>query len=412
MNNLPIITHPPVVRDIASKLPIRQSLIKDYVTCPQMAMYRWIYRFEEEDTFFSAVMGSAGHKVLYDLHSDRIVLSKRPGTSQYEPPGFMETLSMFNRAFEEQIEKEKVLPKVAAKYETLIEQRDANSEPYVEMIRGYMTNIKNQQFNSTIHEQSFVLEIASPFLKESNTSTNFRDEVTDRPFLFTGTLDQGGYYNDGVFALRDIKFRADNFRPTRMELDLDLQMSVYAYALRFGNPSCTACAPRFSHDTQDIEYSGPCATCRAKIGTTAWPMQYPERCELIWMRDFLKHKKDQYAKLQTNKGVKVRNPRTGRMVTEKVISDKWLEGYKEGDPKGPGVIITQRGPTFLNVMMSDILRICQAMREGNFYRKAGDHCNFWCKHKETCLRSLELEMDDVNLEGAVASYNTVDPFSD
>lgn len=404
MNSLPIITKSPVVSDIASKLPFRQSLIKDYMTCPQMAMYRWIYRFEEEDTFFSAVMGSAGHKVLYDMHSDRIILQRKRGSSAPEPPSFMDTLSQFNKAFEEQLEKEKVLPKVAAKFDTLLEQRDAMSEPYVEMIRGYMVNVTNQQFNSTLHEQSFVLEMG--------TEDAAGNRLTDHPILFTGTIDQAGYYNDGTFVNRDIKFRADNFRPTKIELDLDPQMSVYSYALRFGNPSCSACAPKYNHDTQDIKYDGPCATCRAKIGTTAWPMQYPERCELIWMRDFLRRKKDQYAKYKIDKTVKIKNPRTGRMVYEKVISDAWLDGYKEGDFCGPGVIVTQRGPAFLNVMMSDITRICLNIREGIFYRKAGDHCNFWCKHKETCLRSLELEMDDVTLEDAVASYATIDPFSD
>lgn len=400
-NSLPILTPTEIpigIRQAAAGITFRQSFLKDYISCPQMAMYRWLCGFDEAETFFSAVMGSAGHKVIYDFHSERLV------GHTGELTDYSETLSRFNTAFEEQLNKEKYLPKIGNAFDTLLEQRDSLSDAYVTMLQGYLRHVKNSQFHSTLHEQSFVLVVNLPGAGVSGAGDSL-------PFIFTGTIDQGGYYSNGTFALRDIKFRENTFRPSKIMLDLDTQITLYAFALRYGRPACDSCKPEFNEFSNSYTDPGPCSVCAAKVGTTAWPQMYPEICEVIWMRDFIKYKKDEFSREIPDKTRKVKNPATGRMVNASAINPKWMEGYKAGDYKGPGFMPTSRSADFLSIQMSDILRICQQIRSGVFYRKPGEQCSFWCKHRETCLNSLELQMDEINI-GEGSAFATADPFSD
>ena len=201
-------------------------------------------------------------------------------------------------------------------------------------------------------------------------------------FVFTGTIDQVGYYGDGTLAVRDFKFRDKAFRPSKAELDLDIQLTLYAAAIKYGVPACDNCKPRYvQHTDYDPEtlaatvfpklaYGGPCAACTAKIGTAVWPRRFVERCELVWMRDFAKYKK------------------SGQAGTK---------SYKTGDYKGPCILKTWRSIEDIEVLMGDIVRICDSFRRGNFHRNPGEHCAMWCRHVDLCKSMRAIQAGEVVL---------------
>ena len=150
------------------------------MTCPKMALYRWVLKLEEEQPFMAGFLGTAGHACIFEMHQQ-----KRYDWSQ------IELLEIFEVSFNEEVEKAVNLPKVAEKYDTIQDQFDALAPWYVGLVMGYQEQSANTEFMSTVHEQLFVLEV----------------EVDGVKYIFTGQIDQAGYYQDGVFALRDIKFR-------------------------------------------------------------------------------------------------------------------------------------------------------------------------------------------------------------
>jgi hypothetical protein len=383
--------HPGVLEDI-KKIIFRQSFLKDYLTCPQMALYRWVIEVEESAPWMAGLLGTAGHHVIFTMHTER-----RWDYSHHE------ISEIFQDAFYVELRKCEVPPNVGQDYNSIDEQLAAVSPQYVEWLYNYQRLETNQQFYSTIHEQSFVLEL--------------RDQADPDapPYYFTGQIDQAGLYENGDFVLRDIKFRDNNFRPSKVELQLDVQMSIYATALWHGKPACAECRPRYVTDpfgvqAKQLVYEGPCDKCSKLMGTPAWPMRPPVRCEMIWMRDFELHTKDQYDKEVIDKTLpKVRNPETNRLVYARVPNPDWAKGYKAGDMKGEGIIKTYRNLRDLDVLMSDVLTICKFIRNGAFYRKPGDQCNFWCKYKESCLKGIELEATSTRIEEA-KGYGTEDPF--
>jgi hypothetical protein len=250
-------------------------------------------------------------------------------------------------------------------------------------------------------EQSFVLEVKLP--------------QYEKPILFTGQIDQAGVYEDGTFALRDIKFRADAYRPSRTEFDLNVQMTVYAAALRYGNPACEVCRPRYEEvefmGKKELVYNGPCLKCSAKIGKkNEWPRRFTEQCELIWMRDFERYKSDEYAREITDKSLpKVKSERSNRKVYATVPNPKWMHGYKAGHYKGPRFIPTYRSPQMLTTLMEDVAQLCEEIRKGVFYRNPGKHCNNWCKFRDKCVSGMKMRASEIDLS-SVHSYGTEDPF--
>jgi hypothetical protein len=239
---------------------------------------------------------------------------------------------------------------------------------------------------------------------------------TGAPYLFTGTIDQAGFYSDGTFSLRDLKFRDNNFRPSRTELQLDLQFTIYNAAMAYGNPACAKCRPRYEMDEfqqySKLIYHGPCAECEAKIGTPYWPRKFVELNELIWMYDFEVYSEDKCKEkyIADNTKPKIPNPKgSGQKVYPRMLNPVWERSPKKGDYHGVGFLSTVRGKTDLDILMSDVLHICDQIRNGIFYRRPGDTCNFWCKYRDQCLGGIELEKSEADL-AAVKTYGTEDPW--
>lgn len=363
----------------------RQSFLKDYLTCPQMALYRWVINLASTPPFFAAVCGTAGHAVIETMHRQQTFSLSS-----------LSILDLFTTAFREELQKLEILPEVPAGHDSLELAMAARANDYVEMLVGYQSNDRNRQFHALMVEQLFTLEIPNPNI----------NPLTNEPYpnyLFTGMIDQAGVYHDGLYVIRDIKFREDPFRPTRVEFNLDIQMTTYAAAVAYGNPACGNCRPRYEKaDIFDLSprlvYKGPCPACRLKIGTPQWPRRFAERCEMIWMRDFAKYEKNQYSMYIDDKTLpKVLNPITKKFNIAQRINPNYLKGYKIGDQRGEGFIRTYREKGMLDVLMSDLLRICDQIQQGVFYRLPGKHCNQWCGYTEQCFGGAELQAAEANL---------------
>jgi len=364
-----------------SKMFFRQSFLKDYTTCPKMAYYKWVQESDQESSsFFAAHMGTAGHEVIFHMHENRVF--------DYDTFSLLEMLEV---AFNKSINAPGPPIAIGKNYSSVKEQFDDIAMEYVSFLEGYQAHPHNQTFVSTIHEQPFVLEVIDKTLA-ADPST----EAQSR-YLFTGTIDQGGYYEDGVFALRDIKFRDNAFRPSFAEFNLDKQMTIYAAALAFGKPSCDACRPSYVTHPEtletDVVYNGPCEKCSKIIGTPRWPTKIPERCELIWMRDFERIDKDQYEQyVIDNTQEKVANPKgKGPKVFPRVLNPKWVDGKKKGDYKGKCFLVTYRPAPRLSALLSDVIMICNSIRKGEFYRTPGEQCANFCRFADQCMTELKIE---------------------
>lgn len=396
----------PAITQLCDQLFYRQSMLRDYQTCPQMMLYRWIIGHEEEDTFFAAVLGTAGHRVIEHMHS----------TGNFDIT-FVELITHFLNEFESALHDSAVPPRLSPKFPSLTAQAQAVAPEYVVMLQGYQKDRDNQKFYTSFVEQSFVLPLEDEFA---------------RKFYFTGVIDQGGFYDDGDFAIRDIKFRDQHFRPRRTEAHLDLQLTLYSLAVHQGLPACGECKPRYTitggigtrpqsqaqllgsdtlPHTPTLQYTGPCASCRSKIGTAAWPNLIPVRTELIWMRDYSPRKRDEFTKwIPHPQKEKEYNPETKRMRIKQILNPEYVHGYKKGDPSGPGRIITERSAAFLEVRSADILRLAGMIRDGRFFRKESSYCDTFCRHREACLSMLEMEVQEIDVDQFNENASTIDPF--
>jgi hypothetical protein len=369
----------------------RQSLLKDYLKCPNMSLYRWVLNLDQQPPWLSATMGTAGHYAIYKMHQQR----------KYDFD-YLSMLSLLEEGFNAEIAKADAFPQIPASCQTIQEAFADKSNEFVNLLLGYQYHPMNQSFHSTMHEQSFVLEVPSV------------DEDMP-PYLFTGQIDQGGFYDSGDFVVRDLKFRDNNFRPSKTELDLDIQFTIYSTAIKYGKPACTLCRPKYNIDpftgAAELIYHGPCESCKAKIGTPQWPQRYANRCEMVWMRDFDIHKKDQHDEwVIDNTKPKIPNPKgKGPPVYPRKRNPDFDSGYKKGQYKGVGFMSTIRAPSSLAILMSDVLRVCDHIRHGMFHRNPGDACNFFCRFREQCLKGLELEIEEANL-ATVSAIGTDDPW--
>lgn len=361
------------IKKITSQLYFRQSMVNDYLTCPQMFLYRWILNIEQQTQWFAAFLGTAGHAVISSMHINNNL-----------DHDFMTILDMFETEFRNAVSDSDEDPTISASFDSIEDQLQSNAMKYTGYIEEYQNDYRNRDFNSVINEQSFVLPMKLGSVLDDSSE-----------ILFTGTIDQAGYYDDGTFALRDLKFRDAAFCPSQTELDINIQLTVYSHALKNGHPSCDKCKPFIKADGK-LSYSGPCSDCIKKKKTKLWPQRYPERCELIWMKEYERYKKDKYAKtIKDPKKAREFNWETGRNKIREIPNPRYEEGYKAGDRKGKVFHTTVRTPSHIEVLMKDIFNIVHAMREGIFYRKPGSHCSSWCQYRDHCTAAKDIEITEI-----------------
>lgn len=427
--SVPLIELPSFIKSIATHLYFRQSLINDYLLCPQMSLYRWILKTTDAPTFFSAVLGTAGHAVISEIHE----------TSTWQLA--TDTLTkLFVHYAKAELTKLERLPAISVRFKSHEDQIIRLAPEYVHFLSEYCKDKRNQSFHPVINEASFALELPGNNTGEvhrGDTPTEYYEKV-EQPYLFTGMIDQGGYYDSGDFAIRDIKFRESAFKPDGFKLNFNKQLTLYTAGVRYGVPACEACKPIYANEQGEfgsylldgyefensdlgvnpngpptaspIVYKGPCDACRAKVGTNKWPQILPTRSELIWMRDYKTYEKDQYKKYNKSLNEKTINPKTGRKVRADVINHKYLTGFKKGEHRGPAILSTRRTQEQLSTYMAEMRVICNSIRQGIFYRREGDHCTNWCRHRDSCLNRVELQMG-ATLNQVVAGTALEDNFT-
>lgn len=386
----------PSVLEELKELFFRQSFINDYILCPQMALYKWVFGFDETPPFMAAVLGTAGHAVIEAMHRTS---SSDPAYFKYSWDGIARA---FENAFFREYEKLAVKPTVKG---TIHEAYAEKAAEYIELLQGYQSHPRNREFHITLAEQPFVLTVHP----ESEDGQKLAPEDR-KPYYFTGTIDQGGVYDDGRFAIRDTKFKDNSFRPSQAELDRNIQLTIYAAAMRFGQPACETCKPKYVIGDfgigRELVYNGPCPPCKRKIGTQLWPQRYPDICEMIWMRDFERRTKDEYPEYITDRENKRLNPQTQRLVFAEKKNPQWFHGAKKGDYKGPCFLKTYRQPSRIDVLMRDVLMLARGIRRGVFYRNPGSHCSFWCAHERQCANAIETSMSEVAILDEVNAFES------
>lgn len=385
--------HKAVALDISAMAKLiffRQSMLKDYMTCPQMMAYRWMMGMQQEaGMFFSAFLGTAGHEVLYLMHHTR--------KFDYT---WLELLELFEIAFRKAVDASSVPPTLGKHYRTIQEEFNAKANDYVAMLDGYMRDTRNHQIYPVMQEQPFVLEVESDISGQSVR------------YIYTGVIDLGIFHQDGRFGIRDYKFKENSFKPNKIELDLDIQFTLYALAAAKGNPACEACRPRYEggelsaipeglpgHVPRQLVYNGPCSDCRDKINKKRWPRRFASPCELVWMRDYFRHEKDQKEKYVPDRSKpKVKGGKNGTSwVYQQMINPEWGEGHKKGDYVGRCLYPTYRDPALLDTLLTDILRMSDAIKRGEIFRRPGEACSFWCKFKDPCMSEIKVAVNEKHM---------------
>ena len=184
--------------EIVKTIELRQSTIKDYLLCPLMFRYRHIEKLDAAFRNPAALHGSTMHKLLELIHDGNFNLD----VSKF----YKEVFSYFEYCKPE----EKDIPVFwKTNRDTELAAYEKNA---IEILNGYRKRSENQQAKVLYSETKFRVKIGS--------------------YKFTGTLDQIRENEDGTTELID--FKSGKQMPSVAFLHNDWQLSLYLYAIRFG----------------------------------------------------------------------------------------------------------------------------------------------------------------------------------
>jgi hypothetical protein len=332
-----------------SEMIYRQSLINDIKRCPRSASHRWktlrsktLDEYgEPRESSMAALLGTAGHKVIEIIHKDRRF------DIQY-----IDLLNLFIDSFNDELLMCRIEPNPSSGFETIEEELDSKSVTYTEYIEGYI-EYHNKMKNNIIvtgFEQQFSMLI----------------KYNSKIYVFSGTIDQIGTYQDGTFSIRDMKFRDNAFKPNYYELSFEPQFTIYASAMLFGYPACKECSPRYTERMNEeknysvetiISYSGPCEECKKKMKTPKFPYIKPNLVELIWMKDFEKYQKS-------------------------------TRGKNKGDFKGDCIYKNTVPIKSYIKILHELITLCELFENGLKIRSPGEHCMMFCDFKSNCINEI------------------------
>ena len=184
--------------EIVKSIELRQSTIKDYLLCPLMFKYRHIEKLKPSFRNPAALHGSTLHKLIEWIHTVNWNLD----VSKF----YNEVYSYFE--FCKQEEKDiPVFWKTNREMELSAYEKNA-----IEILDGYRKRPENQHAKVLYSETIFRVKIAG--------------------YMFTGTIDQVRENEDGTVELLD--FKSGKQAPSVAFLHNDWQLSLYLYAIRFG----------------------------------------------------------------------------------------------------------------------------------------------------------------------------------
>jgi len=184
-------------QEILDTIDLRQSTLKTWLSCPLMYKYRHIDKLEPSFRYPGTVHGSALHLVLSWLHEGQWKGDLRglytKALNHYLYAGTEEHIPVrWKRDMVKEIEALKV-----------------NA---VEILENYRSKAYNQDAIVLFSEVQFRVKILG--------------------YLFTGTIDQVRKNPDGSIELLD--FKSSKMKPNHYAIHNDLQLTLYAYACKFG----------------------------------------------------------------------------------------------------------------------------------------------------------------------------------
>ena len=200
-------------------------------------------------------------------------------------------------------------------------------EPYVEMLRGYMTLKTNREAEVLLAEASYRFRI-NPF-----TTT----------YYLEGSIDQLRRNKDGTLEL--IEFKSGRRRDcSPFQLMLDYQLSMHALAL----------------------YQGEFQVA----GDEGWRVLnlVPDYLSLYFLQDHLPYR---------------RNGKKIDAIEGKVVV------YRKGEARGAGLYRTTRPLHRLQSISEELGRVCAAIRRGEFFRRPSELCQRYCPFEGYCKREIE-----------------------
>ncbi len=181
--------------EILDRIELRQSTIKDWLSCPLMFRYRHVLKLDPSYRSLAAIHGSALHQCIHELHMN----------------GFDQDLEdLYAKALESVLNTEKHIP-IRWKHEpgedVLILKIHGE-----EVLKGYANHRRNRTDHILHSEVKFKFGLNGLNL--------------------TGTIDQVRQHQDGGLELVDLK--SGMLRPNKRALNRDWQLNLYAFALRYG----------------------------------------------------------------------------------------------------------------------------------------------------------------------------------
>ncbi len=184
-------------QEILDTIELRQSTLKTWLSCPLMYKFRHIDKMEPSFRYPGTVHGSALHLVLAWLHAGEWKGDLRAL--------YTKALNYYIYASDE----EHIPVRWGGDVEKEIEALKVNA---VEILENYRSKAYNQNALVLFSEVQFRVKILG--------------------FEFTGTIDQVRKNPDGSIELLD--FKSSKMRPNQYAIPNDLQLTLYAYACKFG----------------------------------------------------------------------------------------------------------------------------------------------------------------------------------
>jgi len=184
-------------QEILETIELRQSTLKSWLNCPLLYKFRHIDGMEPEFRYPATLHGTALHEALKILH-------------EFKLKG--DVTALYSRALNQAIygSDESHIPVRWKK--GMAEDVKALKRNAIEILENYRKKEYNQQVIVLFSEVEFKVKILG--------------------YEFTGTIDQVRKNHDGSLELID--FKSGMQRPNLYAVKNDIQLTLYAYALKFG----------------------------------------------------------------------------------------------------------------------------------------------------------------------------------
>ena len=176
--------------EILNTIELRQSSIKDYLNCPLMFRFKHIEKIPETSRHSAALHGTAIHAVIRRMHEESFEIDLE---------------AAYLQALEEAVSESDV----PVYWKESRERYLANA---LEILENYR--------NTPLNREVIVLYNEVPFRVKVHGQT------------YTGTIDQVREYLGGIKELVD--FKTYKQKPSSAALKNDIQLSLYQYALKYG----------------------------------------------------------------------------------------------------------------------------------------------------------------------------------